>query len=171
MSGFFSDDWGRANWLGLTSEWYRFVVTWNAEIQWHLEHSQDWAANRQDTLIIVMADHETGGFGFNYSGENIPRPHQLPGVAFADGTLFQPNFNFGNPDVLDKLSDQQLSYRDIFAQFNALPKGLQTPVKLNELVNRFTTFKITEAQAQKNPASYPTGTIGYWCFALDNSNN
>ena len=107
----------------------------------------DWAANRQDTLIIVTADHETGGFGFSYSAENIPKPHQLPGGAFADGALFQPNFNFGNPDVLDKLYAQQLSYHDIFAQFDALPKDQQTPLKLTELVNRYTAFKITEAQA------------------------
>ncbi|MGZ8241400.1 MAG: alkaline phosphatase [Methylobacter sp.] len=109
----------------------------------------DWAANRQDTLVIVTADHETGGFGFSYSGENIPKPHQLPGGAFADGTLFQPNFNFGNPELLDKLYAQRLSYRDIFAQFDALPKDQQTSLKLTELVNRFTAFKITEAQAVK----------------------
>ena len=81
--------------------------------------------------------------------ENIPKPHQLPGAAFADGTLFKPNFNFGNPEVLDKLYAQQLSYHDIFAQFDALPKELQTPLKLTELVNRNTEFKITEAQAGK----------------------
>ncbi len=109
----------------------------------------DWAANRQDTLIIVTADHETGGFGFSYSAENIPKPHKLPGGAFADGTLFKPNFNFGNPDVLDKLYAQQLSYHDIFAQFDALPKNLKNPLKLTELVNRYTAFKITEAQAAK----------------------
>lgn len=109
----------------------------------------DWAANRQDTLIIVTADHETGGFGFSYSGENIPKPHKLPGGAFADGTLFQPNFNFGNPEVLDRLYAQQLSYHDIFALFDALPKDQQTPLKLTELVNRYTEFKITEAQAVK----------------------
>lgn len=109
----------------------------------------DWAANRQDTLIIVTADHETGGFGFSYSAENIPKPHNLPGGAFADGTLFQPNFNFGNPEVLDKLYAQRLSYRDIFAQFDALPKGQQTPLKLVELVNRYTAFTITEEQAVK----------------------
>lgn len=109
----------------------------------------DWAANRQDTLIIVTADHETGGFGFSYSGENIPKPHKLPGGAFADGTLFQPNFNFGNPEVLDRLYAQQLSYHDIFALFDALPKDQQTPLKLTELVNRYTEFKISEAQAVK----------------------
>jgi alkaline phosphatase len=109
----------------------------------------DWAANRQDTLIIVTADHETGGFGFSYSAENIPKPHKLPGGAFADGTLFQPNFNFGNPEVLDKLYAQQLSYHDIFTQFDALPKDQKTPLKLTELVNRYTAFKITEAQALK----------------------
>jgi alkaline phosphatase len=109
----------------------------------------DWAANRQDTLIIITADHETGGFGFSYSAENIPKPHQLPGGAFADGTLFQPNFNFGNPEVLDKLYAQQLSYHDIFAQFDTLPKDQQTPFKLAELVNRYTAFKITAAQAVK----------------------
>jgi alkaline phosphatase len=73
----------------------------------------------------------------------------LPGGAFADGTLFQPNFNFGNPEVLDKLYSQQLSYHDIFIQFDALPKDQKTPLKLTELVNRYTAFKITEAQALK----------------------
>lgn len=124
----------------------------------------DWAANRQDTLIIVTADHETGGFGFSYSGENIPKPHKLPGGAFADGTLFQPNFNFGNPEVLDRLYAQQLSYHDIFALFDALPKDQQTPLKLTELVNRYTEFKITEAQtvkilATENNPFYKAGHI------------
>jgi alkaline phosphatase len=109
----------------------------------------DWAAHRQDTLIIVTADHETGGFGFSYSGVNIPAPHKLPGGAFADGTLFKPNFNFGNPEVLDKLYAQQLSYGAIFAKFDALPKEQQTPLNLAGLVNRHTEFKITEAQAVK----------------------
>ena len=129
-----------------------------------LNYVLDWAANRQDTLIIVTADHETGGFGFSYSAENIPKPHKLSGGAFADGTLFQPNFNFGNPEVLDKLYAQQLSYHDIFAQFDALPKDRQTPLKLSELVNHYTEFKITEAQAVKiltteNNPFYKSGHI------------
>jgi alkaline phosphatase len=99
--------------------------------------------------IIVTADHETGGFGFSYSGVNIPKPHSLSGAAFADGALYQTNFNFGNPEVLDKIYAQQLSYYDIFSQFDKLPKEQQIPLKLTGLVNRYTEFKITEAQAAK----------------------
>lgn len=125
----------------LLHEMLRFNDTLNAVL--------DWAENRQDTLIIVTADHETGGFGFSYSGVDIPKPHSLPGAAFAGGALFQPNFNFGDPSVLDKIYAQQLSYHDIFSQFDQLPKDQQTPLKLTELVNRYTEFKITEAQAVK----------------------
>jgi alkaline phosphatase len=142
----------------LLHEMLRFNETLNTVL--------NWAANRQDTLIIVTADHETGGFGFSYSAENIPKPRKLPGAAFADGTLFQPNFNFGNPEVLDKLYAQQLSYRDIFAQFDELPKDRQNPLKLAELVNRYTAFKITEAQAVKilateNNPFYKAGHVSF----------
>ncbi len=125
----------------LLHEMLRFNETLNGVL--------DWAENRHDTLIIVTADHETGGFGFSYSGENIPKPHNLPGAAFSDGTLFQPNFNFGDPVILDNIYAQQLSYHDIFTQFDKLPKDQQTPLKLTELVNRYTEFKINEAQALK----------------------
>ncbi|MGR9116159.1 MAG: alkaline phosphatase [Gammaproteobacteria bacterium] len=109
----------------------------------------DWAAQRDDTLIIVTADHETGGFGFSYSGANIPRPRTLPGAFFADKILFQPDFNFGNPELLDKLYAQKLSYMDIFTRFDALPRKRQTPSALAELVNRNTEFDISESQAEK----------------------
>ncbi|MGZ5008201.1 MAG: alkaline phosphatase [Methylobacter sp.] len=139
---------GQIDWAGhrndtglLLHEMLRFNDTLNAVL--------DWAENRQDTLIIVTADHETGGFGFSYSGVNIPKPRSLPGAAFAGGALFQPNYNFGNPEVLDKIYAQQLSYHDIFSRFDKLPKDQQTASKLAELVNRYTEFKITEAQALK----------------------
>ncbi|MDP1770811.1 MAG: alkaline phosphatase [Methylobacter sp.] len=125
----------------LLHEMLRFNDTLNAVL--------DWAENRPDTLIIVTADHETGGFGFSYSGVDIPKPHALPGTAFANGALYQPNFNFGNPEVLDKIYAQRLSYHDIFSQFDRLPKDQQTPLKLTELVNRNTEFKITDTQAVK----------------------
>jgi len=109
----------------------------------------DWAANRQDTLIIVTADHETGGFGFSYSAANIPEARSLPGSFFKDGTKFEPGFNYGRPEILDKLYAQQRSYRDIFSEYDALPSQQRTPASLAGLVNRYTEFKITEAQAVK----------------------
>jgi alkaline phosphatase len=114
-----------------------------------LNYVLDWAAGREDTLIIVTADHETGGFGFSYSAANIPPPLRLPGAAFADGRTYQSNFNYGKPEVLDKLYAQQRSYHDIFSEFDRLPPEQQTPLKLIELVNRYTEFKITEAEAKK----------------------
>lgn len=109
----------------------------------------DWAATRDDTLVIVTADHETGGFGFSYSGENIPPPNHLSGTAFSDGTLFHPKYNFGKPDILDKLYAQKLSYHDIFAKFDELPKAQQISLRLTEIVSLYSEFKITEAQATK----------------------
>lgn len=108
----------------------------------------DWAKTHPDTLIVVTADHETGGFGFSYSAYNTPKPRHLDGNVFGDKAMFKPNYNFGNPAVLDKLYAQQLSYDAIFKQFDALPVAQQTPDSLVELVNRNTEFKITKAQAE-----------------------
>jgi len=78
-----------------------------------LEFILAWLAKRDDTLLLVTADHETGGFGFSYSANDLPKPVQLEGDAFKD-TLYKPNFNFGKPEILDKLFLQNKSYADIF---------------------------------------------------------
>lgn len=123
----------------LLHEMLKFNDTLNAVL--------DWANSHPDTLIVVTADHETGGFGFSYSASNTPKPRHLAGNAFGDKAMFKPDFNFGNPEVLDKLFAQQLSYEAIFKQFDAMPVAAQTPESLLELVNRNTEFKITKAQA------------------------
>lgn len=107
----------------------------------------DWADSHPDTLIVVTADHETGGFGFSYSASNVPKPRPLAGDAFGK-KQFKPDYNFGNPEVLDKLYAQQQSYEAIFKQFDALPVAERTPEKLVELVNKATEFKITVEQAK-----------------------
>ena len=109
----------------------------------------DWANQREDTLIIVTADHETGGFGFSYSSANIPEGRELPGSVF-DKQKFQPHYNFGAGDILDKLYNQKLSYTEIFYQrFDKLPTEQQTPQKLMEIVNENTEFNITIKQAAR----------------------
>ncbi|SJM89302.1 Alkaline phosphatase [Crenothrix polyspora] len=137
----------------LLHEMLRFNDTLNAVL--------DWVKNRNDTLVIVTADHETGGFGFSYSNANLPVGRKLPGKAFAGGTLFKPHYNFGAPAILDKLYAQQRSYHNIFAEFDALPTAQKTPRALAELVNRYTLFTITETEAttilktQVNPNDQP----------------
>lgn len=109
-----------------------------------LKALQEWVKDRNDTLLIISADHETGGFGFSYSRREVPKPTDLPGNIFKD-EKFRPNFNFGSYDILDKLYQQQRSYPDIFSEFEGLAQ--QTPEKLAELVNKYTAFPITPTEA------------------------
>ncbi len=106
----------------------------------------DWAGGREDTVVVVTADHETGGFGFSYSSADLPKPVAFPGSAFP-GAQYQPVNNYGNQDVLDKLHAQKLSYTGIFANFDTLKSEQQTPLKLMELVNQHTEFDISRSQA------------------------
>lgn len=109
----------------------------------------DWMGERDDTLLIVTADHETGGFGFSYSGNSVPGPTRL-----ASGNIFKPNFNYGSPEILDRLYAQNLSYHGIFAEFDALPSAQKTPAALVERINRHTEFKIDAKKAEKILATH-----------------
>lgn len=116
----------------------------------------NWAKDRDDTLIIVTADHETGSFGFSYSSADLPKPEKRSGEAFQKQD-YAPNFNFGKFDILDGLYNQKLSYAAMFSEFDKLDKKQQTPEKLAEIVNANSDFPITVAQAadvlkmKKNP--------------------
>ncbi|MBU1341585.1 MAG: alkaline phosphatase [Proteobacteria bacterium] len=114
-----------------------------------LNYVLDWAKDRDDTLIVVTADHTTGGFGLSYTGKNIPGPKSLSGKSFKD-RKFAPGYNFGDPGVLDRIYNQELSYGSIFYnKFDALPKEEQTPASLAKLVNQYTRFPITDEQAAR----------------------
>lgn len=106
----------------------------------------EWVRDRRDTLVVITADHETGGFGFSYSRNDLPKPKRLPGDAFRN-ILFQPNFNFGTPNTLDKLYRQKKSFANIW-QLAKPDKGLPSAAKLVESVNANSEFKINLAQAE-----------------------
>jgi len=132
---------GQIDWAGhnndagvLLHELLQFDATIRAVLQW--------AESRDDTLVLVTADHETGGFGFSYSGVSLPKPHALSGSAF-QGKDFLPNFNFARPEVLDRLYQQRKSFFQIFTEFDALPAEQRTPETLMEIVNSAMPSQIT----------------------------
>ncbi len=112
----------------------------------------DWAKNRQDTLVIITADHETGGFGFSYSRYQIPEAKTLPGTYFQDAP-YQPRFNYGHPRILDGLYQQQKSFFQIWNTFKTVPNG--DAHQLMDQVNRASAFKINQQQAERILAEEP----------------
>ena len=114
-----------------------------------LNYVLDWAENRDDTLIIVTADHETGGFGFSYSAADLPLAIDLLGSMFKD-RQFKPGANFGDPGILDKIYAQKLSYEEIFfSEFDGLTEAGRTPTQLMKIINENTEFDISEMQAAR----------------------
>lgn len=106
-----------------------------------------WVDSRDgDTLLIVTADHETGGFGFSYSGAEIPEPVELHGSVFEDHPHW-PQFNFGSLDILDGLYAQRLSFTEIFRRFDSAEQ--QTPELLVNLVNEHSVFSLTLEEATR----------------------
>ncbi|MFB9214921.1 alkaline phosphatase [Vibrio sinaloensis] len=114
----------------------------------------EWAKGRDDTLVIVTADHETGSFGFSYSSSNLPEAQKRSGEAFSKRD-YAPNFNFGSFDILDGLYNQKQSYYGMISQFQKLDKSQQTPQKLADIVNQNSAFPITAEQAERVLASKP----------------
>ena len=135
---------GRIDWAGhdndtgtMLHEMLKFDETIN--------YVYEWVKDRNDTLVVITADHETGGFGFSYSRADIPTPLSLDGEAFEDWS-YKPNFNFGAFDILDKLYNQKMSYPTMFSAFAGTEK---TPEDLAAIVNANSEFDITVEQARE----------------------
>ncbi|MFT6986191.1 MAG: alkaline phosphatase [Psychromonas sp.] len=108
-----------------------------------IEYVYQWVKDRNDTLLVVTADHETGGFGFSYSRANTPKAEKRTGSAFKNRD-YKPNFNFGTLDILDKLYAQKKSFSEIMAEFAKTDK---TALSLQTIINANSEFKVTLAQA------------------------
>ncbi|WP_281648636.1 alkaline phosphatase [Parendozoicomonas sp. Alg238-R29] len=113
-----------------------------------VEAVYEWAADRDDTLVVVTADHETGSFGFSYSASNLPKASKLPGAGFSKRD-YKPNFNFGAPQILDNLYNQTASFYGIMDKFRARPAAEQTPKALASVVAETGPFQISEKQAER----------------------
>ena len=110
-----------------------------------IQYVYEWIKDRDDTLLVVTADHETGGFGFSYSRANPPKAEKRSGSAFKDHD-YKPNFNFGTLPTLDRLYKQKVSFGNMLAEFDKTDKK---PESLLKIVNANSEFKIDLAQAKK----------------------
>jgi len=110
-----------------------------------IQYVYEWIKDRDDTLLVVTADHETGGFGFSYSRANTPKATKLSGSTFKEHD-YKPNFNFGTLPTLDRLYQQKETFGNMLAEFD---KGDKTPESLLKIVNANSDFKIDLAQAKK----------------------
>lgn len=121
-----------------------------------INYVYEWVQGRNDTMVVITADHETGSFGFSYSGANLPKAKPLAGKGFSERD-YQPNFNFGSKRLLDDLYAQKASFGEINSLFEQLDKSQQTPANLAQIINANNAFSISEAQAvnilatQNNP--------------------
>jgi alkaline phosphatase len=112
-----------------------------------IEAVYEWVKNRNDTLVVVTADHETGSFGLSYSMKDIPEAKMLDGDGM-NGQEYHPNFNFGSLDKLDRLYAQSGTFYDMLSHVNSDWDFSNTSGhEWEEAINLYSDFKVTAESA------------------------
>jgi alkaline phosphatase len=96
----------------------------------------DFAKVHPDTLVILTADHDTGGLAIAYSNHNAPPPVTLP-----SGETWKTKHNFADKSIFEKMARQKKSLLKIVLDSKGNPAALKKEVEEN------TAFSITEDQA------------------------
>lgn len=120
------------------------ILSFNETMNWVI----DWVEENPDTLLVVTADHETGGFGFSYHVQDIPPPTPFPGKTFQN-RRYKPTYNFGDPRVLDQLYHQKETIRELWGRFQDLPKRQQTSNELRRQIHQATGFMLSTKETKK----------------------
>jgi alkaline phosphatase len=89
-----------------------------------------------DTLVIVTADHDTGGLAIGYSNYNPPAPVKLP-----SGETWKTKYNFGDKSIFEKMDGQKKSFLKMFQDSKGDPAALKKEVEENS------AFQISEEEA------------------------
>ncbi|MFD2179784.1 alkaline phosphatase [Veronia pacifica] len=107
----------------------------------------EWVENRNDTLVVVTADHETGSFGFSYSRKETPKAETLPGAGMK-GHDYKPNFNFGDLAHLDRLYNQSGTFFDMLDAASPDWNFDEASAKdWQAAINKYSDYKVTIDQA------------------------
>ncbi|WP_127717668.1 alkaline phosphatase [Halobacteriovorax sp. HLS] len=103
-----------------------------------------WVKDRDDTLVVVTADHETGGFGFSYSAHDVLKEEKVSTDHFKDG-IYKSYFNYGEYKILDKIYNQKSSFQEMLQNVSKWDKKEQTPQKMKEYFESQMDFKLSDA--------------------------
>jgi alkaline phosphatase len=110
----------------------------------------NWVKDRDDTLVVITGDHETGGFGFSYSRKDLPASKTLSGNGM-QGKDYKPNFNFASVSHLDKLHAQSATFYTMMSEVNSdwdfsKTTGSQWAKAINAHVHA--DYQVSEQEAQ-----------------------
>ncbi len=108
----------------------------------------EWAKNRDDTLILVTGDHETGGPAFFYANDEKPKPVALDGNAFK-GSEYLAALNYGNPAILDRLYGQKSSIVTMIESFDSLPTEQKSSKKMTDIIYQATGYTVSQERADE----------------------
>lgn len=111
-----------------------------------IEEAYTFAAEHDDTLIIVTSDHETGGFSINYSPQNPPEAVAFPGNMYTNQT-FDPGYDYRSPVLIEKLAQQKKPLAEVVNDFLSLPETERIPALLASMVTTNTGFTLSVRDA------------------------
>lgn len=94
------------------------------------------AQNNPDTLLIVTADHDTGGLAIAYNNYQPPMPIKL-----ASGETWKSKYNFADKTIFAKMAKQRKSFHKMVMESKGDPRALKKEVEEN------TAFSLTDEQA------------------------
>jgi alkaline phosphatase len=99
---------------------------------------EEFTRNRDDTLVLLTGDHETGGMGFSYHHPVKPEgmTHGSPSGSS------KANDVFVTKDALRALRSQRATIESISHSFEELPMTERTPDALRELTHDLTGYSI-----------------------------
>lgn len=124
----------------------------------------DFAQKNPDTLVVVTADHDTGGLAIAYSNYHPPAPLKL-----ASGETWKSKYNFADKTIFEKMAKQKKSFLKMIKESKGDPKALQKEVEEN------TAFSLTEEQAAailaRDAKGAFSGTKDYSEFYVYTKNN
>ncbi|MBQ4812094.1 alkaline phosphatase [Pseudoalteromonas luteoviolacea] len=126
-----------------------------------VEAVHEWVKDRNDTLVVVTADHETGSFGFSYSNHNTPKAVALPGDGMGDA-LYKPKFNFGALSLLDTLYNQEGTFYDIMGDVDGSYNFANSSAEQwQTAITKHTPYTVTLEQAATIHESHETNDDGH----------